>query len=92
VLRRGGRPVRLDPVPLPVPAVEPAGVGDAFCGGFCVGLAGSGDPVRAAAYGAVSASYLIEQADPLDVLDADRGDARGRLSRVLATAVEVTPA
>jgi hypothetical protein len=70
---------------------DPAGVGAAFCGGFCVGLAGTGDPVRAAGHGAVAASYVLEHADPLDVLDADRSDARRRLSEVLRTAVEVSP-
>jgi sugar/nucleoside kinase (ribokinase family) len=90
VLRRGSRPVRIGAVP--VTAVNPAGAGDAFCGGFCVGLAGTGDPVRAAAYGAVSASYVLERCDPVAVLDADRGDARRRLSHVLGTVVEVSPA
>lgn len=90
VLRRGARPVRLGGVP--VPAMNPDGAGDAFCGGFCVGLAGTGDPVRAAAYGAVSASYVLEQSDPLALLDADRDDARRRLGHVLGTVVEVSPA
>jgi sugar/nucleoside kinase (ribokinase family) len=89
VLRRGARPVRVGTVP--VRAVDPAGAGDAFCGGFCVGLASTGDPVRAAGYGAVSASYVIERTDPLTVLDVGRGEARRRLSHVLGTAVEVTP-
>ena len=90
VLRRDARPVRVGAVPLRV--VDPAGAGDTFCGGFCVGLASTGDPVRAAGYGAVSASYVLEHADPLDVLDADRGDARRRLAQVLGTAVKVDPA
>jgi sugar/nucleoside kinase (ribokinase family) len=89
VLRRGARPVRVGTVP--VRAVDPTGAGDAFCGGFCVGLASTGDPVRAAGYGAVAASYVIECDDPLDVLGADREDARRRLSHVLGTAVEVSP-
>jgi ribokinase len=89
VLRRSARPVRVGTVP--VRALDPAGAGDAFCGGFCVGLATTGDAVRAAGYGAVAASYVIERTDPLDVLDADRDDARRRLSHVLGTAIEVTP-
>jgi sugar/nucleoside kinase (ribokinase family) len=88
VLRSGAAPVQL-PGP---PAADRPGVGAAFCGGFCVGLAATGDPVRAAGHGAVAASYVLEHADPLDVLDADRGDARRRLSEVLRTAVEVGPA
>jgi sugar/nucleoside kinase (ribokinase family) len=90
VLRRGGRPVRVGTVP--VRAVDPRGAGDAFCGGFCVGLAETGDPVRAAAYGAVSASYVIEHTDPLTVLGANRGEAARRLAHVLGTVVEVSPA
>jgi ribokinase len=89
VLRHGARPVRVGTVP--VRAVDPTGAGDAFCGGFCVGLASTGDPVRAAGYGAVAASYVIGCDDPLDVLDADREDARRRLSHVLGTAIEVSP-
>jgi len=90
VLRRGALPVRVGTVP--VRASDPRGAGDAFCGGLCVGLAATGDPVRAAAYGAVAASYVIERSDPLDVLDAYRGEARRRLAHVLETVVEVSPA
>ncbi|KAI9257274.1 Ribokinase-like protein [Phascolomyces articulosus] len=38
------------------------GAGNAFCGGLCIGwVASNGDPVMAARYGAVSASYVVEQ-------------------------------
>jgi sugar/nucleoside kinase (ribokinase family) len=40
--------------------VDVTGAGDAFCGGFMVGLAQSGDPLAAARQGLVSASYVIE--------------------------------
>ncbi|HEV7655884.1 MAG TPA: carbohydrate kinase family protein [Mycobacteriales bacterium] len=90
VLSRGARPTRVGTVPVSV--VDPRGAGDAFCGGVCVGMALSGDPVRAAAYGAVAASYVIERSDPLTVFDADRGEARRRLAHVLGTVVEVSPA
>jgi len=36
------------------------GAGDAYCGGFLVGLAQTHDPVEAAKRGAVSASFVIE--------------------------------
>ncbi|MCA9947120.1 MAG: hypothetical protein KC449_26755, partial [Anaerolineales bacterium] len=36
------------------------GAGDSFCGGFMVGLAQTGDPAQAVAYGLVSASLVIE--------------------------------
>jgi len=51
----------------PVRVVDPTGAGDAFCGGFIVGLVTTGDPALAAVYGAVSASFAIETADPLDL-------------------------
>jgi sugar/nucleoside kinase (ribokinase family) len=91
VLRRGaGRPVRVGTVPVRV--VDPRGAGDAFCGGLCVGLARTGDPIRAAAYGAVSASFVVEATDPLAVLAADRGETARRLAHVRDTVIEVTPA
>ncbi|HST67754.1 MAG TPA: PfkB family carbohydrate kinase [Mycobacteriales bacterium] len=91
VLRRGApRPVRVGTPPVPV--VDPRGAGDAFCGGLCVGLARTGDPIRAAAYGAVSASFVVQVSDPLAVLDADRGETARRLAQVRDTVVEVAPA
>lgn len=91
VLRRGAaRPVRIGTVPVRV--VDPRGAGDAFCGGLCVGLARTGDPIRAAAYGAVSASFVLEATDPLAVLDVDRRETAGRLAHVRDTIVEVAPA
>jgi sugar/nucleoside kinase (ribokinase family) len=90
VLRRGARPVRVGTVPVRV--LDARGAGDAFCGGLCVGLARTGDPVRAAAYGAVSASFVVEATDPLAVLDADRGETARRLAYVRDTVTEVTPA
>lgn len=90
VLREGHRPVRVGTVA--VRPVDPTGAGDAFCGGFCVGLARTGDPVHAAAYGAVSASFVVERADALAVLDADRSVTGPRLEQVLDTLSEVSPA
>lgn len=91
VLRRGAaRPVRVGIVPVRV--ADPRGAGDAFCGGLCVGLARTGDPVRAAAYGAVSASFVLEAADPLAVLAVNRGETARRLAHVRETIAEVTPA
>ena len=36
----------------PTNVKDPTGAGDAFCGGFQVGLFETGDPVQAALYGA----------------------------------------
>jgi len=54
--------------------VDVTGAGDAFCGGFMVGLARSGDPLIAARQGLVSASYVIEGYGALYALEhcADR--------------------
>ena len=40
--------------------VDTTGAGDAFCGGFLVGLARTGDPVVAARMGSVAASFAVE--------------------------------
>jgi sugar/nucleoside kinase (ribokinase family) len=44
-----------------VSVVDVTGAGNSYCGGFLVGLAQTGDPHRAGLYGAVSASFTIEQ-------------------------------
>lgn len=65
-----GRVVRVPAVPTAV--VDPTGAGDAFCGGFMVGLAETGDPVEAAIRGTVSASVTIERHGALHLLDVSR--------------------
>lgn len=40
--------------------VDPTGAGDAFCGGYLVGLLETEDPVEAAIRGAVSSSFIVE--------------------------------
>ena len=40
--------------------LDVTGAGDAFCGGFAIGMAVTGDPFEAANYGLVSASVVIE--------------------------------
>jgi len=58
------------PIPVWLPAyhdhsqervVDPTGGGNGFLGGFGVGLVRTGDPVKASVWGAVSASYCVEQ-------------------------------
>lgn len=62
--------------------VDPTGAGDAFCGGFLVGMAETGDPYRAALYGAVSASFIIEDFGPLHALGTDVQKVRARLAQL----------
>lgn len=52
---------RFDLIPVvPVDAVDPTGAGDAYAGGFLAGLLRTGDPLEAALWGTVSASFIIE--------------------------------
>ncbi|KAL9010444.1 MAG: hypothetical protein Q9173_004626 [Seirophora scorigena] len=41
--------------------VDPTGAGNAFLGGFAIGLQEISDPVRAARYGTVAAGFALEQ-------------------------------
>jgi len=66
--------------PYPTHAVDPTGAGDSFCGGFMVGWAETGDPVRAAMYGAVSASFAVEGYGALFALRATASEAKQRLN------------
>ncbi|MFT4124595.1 MAG: carbohydrate kinase family protein [Microbacteriaceae bacterium] len=65
VLVGGRHPVRLAPPPAGPPLVDATGAGDAFCGGFLVGLLRDGDPVEAARHGVASASVAIATSDPV---------------------------
>lgn len=54
----------------PVQVIDPTGVGDAFCGGFIAGLRLKYDPLEAALYGSVSASFKIQGSGPFFTMDA----------------------
>lgn len=58
---------------------DPAGAGDAFCGGFLAGYRRTHDPLEAALLGNVSASLTIEGSGPFYALDALPGLAEARL-------------
>lgn len=58
------------------------GAGDAFCGGFLAGMHLTGDPVTAARYGTVSASFAIEAAGIMGLLEASPARAADRLERL----------
>ena len=55
------------------------GAGDSFCGGFLVGYAETGDPVKAVQYGTVSASFVIESRGGLAAIQNARPKFRERL-------------
>ncbi|RLT44182.1 MAG: hypothetical protein DWI57_03455 [Chloroflexi bacterium] len=67
---------------VPTHVVDVTGAGNSYCGGFLVGYAQTGDPWLAGLYGAVSASFTIEQFG-LPVIDGET-DARaaGRLNEL----------
>lgn len=72
------------PVTVPalrVEALDPTGAGDSFCGGFLAGLVETGDPVRAARFGAVSASRIVTCFGADGALPVDRSTARTDLAR-----------
>ncbi len=86
---RNGTRVRLPA--LGVAAVDPTGAGDAFCGGFMVALAETGDPTEAALRATVSASFAVEEVGSLHLCDVTRVDAGARLEtlRSLVTTGEM---
>jgi sugar/nucleoside kinase (ribokinase family) len=63
--------------------VDPTGCGDAFCGGFLVGLAESGDLRRAMAHGSVAAAFAGEGHGADHALVVDREEAQRRLAALL---------
>ena len=74
-------------IPVPViatDAIDPTGAGDSFCGGFLAGLVETGDPVLAAAFGAVSASFIVSRHGADGALPIDRVACRARLATLAA--------
>ena len=60
--------------------IEPCGAGNAYCGGFIVGWVQTGDLRLAGLYGAVAASFLVEQVGLPPVGPDYRAEARRRLA------------
>jgi ribokinase len=76
------------PVTIPVyktNVVDSTGAGDSFGGGFMVGLMETGDPYKAACYGAVSASFIIEGFGADHALKVYRDQAVKRLKVLLSS-------
>ena len=67
LVHRAGEATMLAVPPVASDVVDTTGAGDAFCGGFLVGLARHGDAASAALMGSVSASFATE-ATGLDAL------------------------
>jgi sugar/nucleoside kinase (ribokinase family) len=64
--------------------IDPTGCGDAFCGGFLVGLAQSGDLRTAMAYGTVAAGFVGEEHGAAHALRIPRTEAQRRLAALLS--------
>ncbi len=74
---------RMTRVPVyPATLRDPTGAGDSFCGGFLVGLRETGDPVAAAMYGTVSASFVVEGFGAEHTYRITRDMAEERLGRL----------
>jgi len=80
--RADGRTWRVPAVPARV--VDVTGAGNAYCGGFVVGLCETGDPFEAGLRGAVSASFAVEQFGPSPVERFTRAEIARRLDAVRA--------
>lgn len=72
-----GRRVEIPTYPASAP--DPTGAGDAFAGGLAVGWLETHDLPAAALYGAVSASFMVQDFGFLHTLEIERGDALRRL-------------
>ncbi|MEM7343114.1 MAG: PfkB family carbohydrate kinase [Chloroflexota bacterium] len=64
--------------------VDPVGAGNAYCGGFLAGWVQTSNVRLAGAYGAVAASFLIEQVGLPSISDSWRDEASQRLSTLNA--------
>ena len=60
--------------------VDLTGAGDAFCGGFMVGLQETGSAVEAALYGSISSSFVIEGFGAMHALNVTTSEAQERLA------------
>lgn len=78
---------------VPANIVDTTGAGNAYCGGFLVGLTTTGDVLQAAAHAAVSASIAIEQVGipRFDEKTRERADRRLEWAREQMTADPATP-
>jgi sugar/nucleoside kinase (ribokinase family) len=64
---------------VPTNVIDPTGAGNAYCGGFLVGYILTGDVLTAARYGAVAASFLVEQVGLPEINEQLRTQAELRL-------------
>ncbi|MCL4834159.1 MAG: nucleoside hydrolase [Caldilineaceae bacterium] len=83
---------RFTPIPAaPARVLDVTGAGDAFCGAFAVGLSETGDPVTAARWGAVAASFVIEGFGALHALEKATDDERDTRLKSLGSSMAQSP-
>jgi sugar/nucleoside kinase (ribokinase family) len=80
LMQRGGSMVVVPSCAAQV--LDPTGAGDAFCGGFLVGLTDTGDAVEATLQATVSASFAVEGVGLSRLLGADQHEAHRRLNEL----------
>ena len=74
----------LTPIPAyPAQVQDTTGAGDAYCGGFLAGYTLTGNPVTAALYGTVSASYVVEAIGALATHQPSLTEAQTRLAVIV---------
>ncbi|HEY9086820.1 MAG TPA: PfkB family carbohydrate kinase [Anaerolineaceae bacterium] len=83
VMDERGRMARVPAAPVEK-IVDVTGAGNAYCGGFLVGYAETGDMVQAACMGAVSASFALGQFGALYPFEGVRERARAALANLRA--------
>ncbi|MGQ9493135.1 MAG: carbohydrate kinase family protein [Anaerolineae bacterium] len=83
IAERGGQ---IHAIPIwPTKVVDVTGAGNAYCGGLLVGYAETGDARTAGLYGAVSASFAVEQFGPISWRPDLSREARCRLGALQST-------
>jgi len=80
LLAQAGSPERMHIPAVAVQVVDPVGAGNAFCGGLLVGWCETGDWTLAGKYGAVAASFVVEQVGVPVVTPAVQAEAQRRLA------------
>lgn len=74
----------------PSAVIDTTGAGDAFCGGFLAGLLETGDPVQAAAFGTISASFVVQHPTAAGALVVERADAVARRADLMPRVRQVS--
>ena len=73
---------------IPTNVIDPTGAGNAYCGGFLAGYVQTGDVLTAARFGAVAASFLVEQVGLPEINERLRTQAGLRLHLLQQTGNE----